>query len=145
MEDRKRPGGDDLGPPTKRHQANGTSKSRDEDRGDEAWIEVSNHEMLSVKNTIPLLPNHTITSCHFLRSGSCSTITLVSSSSGASSVCQKWLTYSVLMHGLLAFSMPGCQVPKYPSTARWHCPQSHPELVATLPTQLLESLDGYRR
>ncbi|CAN8097020.1 unnamed protein product [Discula destructiva] len=39
MEDRKRPSGDDLGPPTKRHQANGTTKSRDEDRGDEAWIE----------------------------------------------------------------------------------------------------------
>lgn len=42
MEDRKRPSGDDLGPPTKRHQVNGSSKSRDEDRGDEAWIEVSN-------------------------------------------------------------------------------------------------------
>lgn len=41
MEDRKRPSGDELGPPSKRQQVNGSSKSRDEDRGDEAWIEVS--------------------------------------------------------------------------------------------------------
>ncbi|ROW15017.1 hypothetical protein VPNG_03316 [Cytospora leucostoma] len=45
MEDRKRPAlnnSEDLAPPSKRHQVNGSSKSRDHavDMGDEAWIEA---------------------------------------------------------------------------------------------------------
>ncbi|KUI64741.1 E3 ubiquitin-protein ligase BRE1 [Cytospora mali] len=45
MEDRKRPAinsAEDLAPPSKRHQVNGSSKSRDHavDMGDEAWIEA---------------------------------------------------------------------------------------------------------
>lgn len=45
MEDRKRPANsnaDDLAPPSKRHQVNGSSKSRDDalDMKDEAWIEA---------------------------------------------------------------------------------------------------------
>ncbi|KAL1880619.1 E3 ubiquitin-protein ligase bre1 [Diaporthe australafricana] len=45
MEDRKRPAisnADDLAPPSKRHQVNGSSKSRDDalDMKDEAWIEA---------------------------------------------------------------------------------------------------------
>lgn len=52
MEDRKRPSGDDLGPPSKRQQVNGSSKSRDEDRGDESWIEVSSVKFIRRRYTL---------------------------------------------------------------------------------------------
>lgn len=45
MEERKRPAinADEIAPPSKRQQVNGSSKARDNavDMGDEAWIEVS--------------------------------------------------------------------------------------------------------
>lgn len=60
MEDRKRPAisnADDLAPPSKRHQVNGSSKSRDDalDMKDEAWIEVSDLGSLFIhhNNTNP--------------------------------------------------------------------------------------------
>lgn len=55
MEDRKRPANsnaDDLAPPSKRHQVNGSSKSRDDalDMKDEAWIEVSDVDLFFHRN-----------------------------------------------------------------------------------------------
>lgn len=48
MEDRKRPASgavDEVAPPSKRHQVNGSGKSKDDsgDMKEEAWIEVSRH------------------------------------------------------------------------------------------------------
>lgn len=58
MEDRKRPANsnaDELAPPSKRHQVNGSSKSRDDalDMKDEAWIEVSDVGLCSSITTTP--------------------------------------------------------------------------------------------
>jgi hypothetical protein len=63
MEDRKRPANnnaDDLAPPSKRHQVNGSSKSRDDtlDMKDEAWIEVSDVGLCSSITTTPTTSPH---------------------------------------------------------------------------------------
>lgn len=67
MEDRKRPAinTEEIAPPSKRQQVNGSSKARDNaDPTDEAWIEVSKyHDTLSIQ-TLPhpaLLYHH----CHY--------------------------------------------------------------------------------
>lgn len=114
MEDRKRPAisnaADDFAPPSKRHQVNGSSKSRDDalDMKDEAWIEVSDVGLCSSITTTPTpFPHH----CGQRKPFSNTRYNITNTDGGSDisvsvpqgSTCPEDLpTCSVLMHGLLA-------------------------------------------
>lgn len=113
MEDRKRPAistADDLAPPSKRHQVNGSSKSRDDalDMKDEAWIEVSDVGLCSSITTTPTpSPHHrgqskpSSNTQHNTTNRDGGSDISVSVSQG-STYREELPTRSVLMHGLLA-------------------------------------------
>lgn len=58
MEDRKRAAlsaPDDMAPPSKRHQVNGSTAAKDDDTKEDAWIEVGPSPFPSPPSTLPLL------------------------------------------------------------------------------------------
>lgn len=117
MEDRKRPAinTEEIAPPSKRQQVNGSSKARDNtvDMGDEAWIEVSNTTCFQSDSPPPPLPF--LTSPSYLTSHPTSPLCIFFPREQAA---QAWfgeilvsrharrretlLTRSVLMRGLLS-------------------------------------------
>jgi hypothetical protein len=151
MEDRKRPANnnaDDLAPPSKRHQVNGSSKSRDDalDMKDEAWVEVSNAGLCSSITTTPTTSPHRqgleapFQTRHTIPQTRMEAFDLRYLSLRLSTYREDLPTGSVLMHGLLAAACRALRSSNalQPSAGIL----SHPILNGRYTTHPLDAIEG---